>query len=103
MSPSMLRMLGNIFAEFNKIRKPISVCGELAGDPVAAIVLYGLGLRKFSMNASNIARVKRMLSNFTLDEMEAIAETVQSKATQDDVIAYLETKINNREKVTLTD
>ncbi|NSW52380.1 MAG: phosphoenolpyruvate--protein phosphotransferase [Anaerolineae bacterium] len=96
MSPSMFRMLGMIFSEFNKAGKPISVCGELAGDPLAAIPLVGLGLRKLSMNASNIARVKWMLSKFTLTEMKEIAERVQLMATQADVNQLLKEEAAKR-------
>lgn len=97
MSPSMFRMLGTIFSEFNKAGKPISVCGELAGDPLAAIVMYGLGLRKFSMNASNIAHVKRTLSKFTQKETEQIAEKVKSMATQAEVINFLKAEVSRRD------
>jgi phosphotransferase system enzyme I (PtsI) len=68
MSPSMFRMLGRIFSEFNKAGKPISVCGEMAGEPLGALAMFGLGLRKFSMGASSIGRVKRTLSLFTREE-----------------------------------
>lgn len=97
MSPSMFRMLGTIFSEFNKAGKPISVCGELAGDPLAAIVMFGLGLRKFSMNASNIAHVKRNLSKFTLKETEEIAEKVTSMSTQAEVLEFLEAEVSRRD------
>lgn len=96
MSPAMFRMLGTIFSEFNKAGKPISVCGELAGDPIASIVMFGLGLRKFSMNSSNIAHVKRMLSKFTLEETEEIAETVKNLETQAEVLAFLKAEISKR-------
>ncbi|MCJ7694414.1 MAG: phosphoenolpyruvate--protein phosphotransferase [Anaerolineaceae bacterium] len=97
MSPSMFRMLGTVFSEFNKAGKPISVCGELAGDPLAAIVLFGLGLRKFSMNASNIAHVKRMLSKFSLEEMEYVAEKVKLMAMQAEVINYLKAEVSKHD------
>jgi len=97
MSPSMFRMLGMIFSEFNKAKKPISVCGELAGDPVASVALVGLGLRKLSMNASNIARVKRNLSKFTLSELEDIAKRVRNSATQSEVIELLKTEIEKHQ------
>jgi len=96
MSPSMFRMLGTIFSEFNKAGKPISVCGELAGDSLAAIVLFGLGLRKFSMNASNIAHVKRMLSKFTLKETEEIGQKVTSMSTQSEVLEFLKAEVSKR-------
>jgi len=97
-SPAMFRILGRIFKEYNEAGKPISVCGELAGDPLAAIVLFGLGLRKFSMNASNIAHVKRALSLFTLAETEQIAKKVQNLSTEAEVINYLKAEVAKREQ-----
>lgn len=96
LSPSMLRILGRIFAEFNKAGKPISVCGELAGDHLGALVMFGLGLRKFSMNAANIGRVKRTLSLFTLEEAKDIARKSQNLNTEAEVIAYLKTEVEKR-------
>jgi phosphotransferase system enzyme I (PtsI) len=96
MSPSMLRILGRIFADFNKAGKPISVCGELAGDHLGALVMFGLGLRKFSMNAANIGRVKRTLSLFTLEEAEEIARKSQNLNTEAEVIAYLKAEVEKR-------
>lgn len=97
-SPAMFRILGKIFKEYNQAGKPVSVCGELAGEPLAAIVLFGLGLRKFSMNAANIAHVKRMLSLFTLAETEEIAEKVVNMDTQADVEAFLKAEVAKREQ-----
>ncbi|NLG41022.1 MAG: phosphoenolpyruvate--protein phosphotransferase, partial [Chloroflexi bacterium] len=96
MSPSMFRILGRIFAEFNKAGKPISVCGELAGDHLGALVMFGLGLRKFSMNAANISRVKRTLSLFTLEETEDIAKKVQGLSTEAEVISYIKGEVDKR-------
>ncbi len=93
MSPSMFRILGKVFEEYNKAGKPISVCGELAGNPLGALVMFGLGLRKFSMNGANIGRVKRTLSLFTLKETEEIARKVQQMDTEAEVIAYLKAEI----------
>lgn len=89
MSPAMIRILSTIISEFNKAGKPISVCGELAGDPTGAVVLVGLGLRKLSMNGANIARVKRIISKFTVAEMVEIANKAKDKATQEEVLEYL--------------
>ena len=97
-SPAMFRILGKIFKEYNEAGKQVSVCGELAGEPLPAIVLFGLGLRKFSMNASNIAHVKRTLSLFTLAETEEIAEKVINMDTQADVEAYLKAEVAKREQ-----
>ena len=86
----------SIFAEFNKAGKPISVCGELAGEHLGALAMFGLGLRKFSMNAANIGRVKRTLSLFTKEETETIAKKVQNLETEAEVIAFLTAEVENR-------
>ncbi len=81
-SPAMFRALKMIFAAFIAAEKPVSVCGELAGNPVAAPLLAGLGLRKFSMNAGSVAGVKRALRRFSLDESQALAEQVCALDTE---------------------
>lgn len=71
--PAMLRLIKNTIDAFDKAGKPISVCGEMAGDPVSAVVLAGLGLRKFSMGSAGIAQVRQKLSTITLEKAEALA------------------------------
>ncbi|MEA5051645.1 MAG: phosphoenolpyruvate--protein phosphotransferase [Oscillospiraceae bacterium] len=92
-SPALIRVLSLIFAQFNVYGKEISVCGELGGDPKAAVILAGLGLRKFSMSPSNIAKVKMALSRFTLAEARRIAAHVQSITTEKEVIEYIEQSV----------
>jgi phosphotransferase system enzyme I (PtsI) len=89
-SPAFLRVLSQVITAFEAKGKEISMCGELAGDPKAAILLAGLGLRKFSMNSSGVARVKMRLASSSFDEARHAAKTAMSLATQADVLAYLD-------------
>lgn len=89
LSPAMFRTLKMIFDAFTAAGKPVSVCGELAGNPLAAPALAGLGLRKFSMNASSVAAVKRALSGFSLDQCRDIANNVCALDTETDVKQFL--------------
>ena len=73
-SPAMLRLLEFVFSSFNKQNKPISVCGEMAGNPKGAALLVGLGARKLSMNYAMLAAVKAELSRHTMHELEEMAE-----------------------------
>ncbi|MCL1960784.1 MAG: phosphoenolpyruvate--protein phosphotransferase [Desulfovibrionaceae bacterium] len=57
--PAVLRLLANTIAEGARQGKPISVCGEMAGDPGMTRLLLGLGLRSFSMHPSQILAVKQ--------------------------------------------
>jgi len=81
-SPAMFRILSAVFDAFRRANKPVSVCGEMAGNPEAALVLLGLGLRKFSMNASAIPAVKRALRGITLLEAETLASAVCAADTE---------------------
>lgn len=91
--PAMFRAMRFAIEQFVKAGKPICVCGELGGDPFAAPVLIGLGMRKLSMNISAVASIKRVLSTFTTADMEAIADTVCNLETAADVEDYLASKI----------
>jgi phosphoenolpyruvate-protein kinase (PTS system EI component) len=51
----------------------LSVCGEMAGDPAAALALVGIGVRSLSMVATSLPGVRRAIRGARLDELEAAA------------------------------
>jgi phosphocarrier protein FPr len=59
--PAVLRLIEQVTASAKKHGKWVGVCGELAGDPLAAPVLVGLGVKELSLNPSGIPRVKEAL------------------------------------------
>ena len=67
----------------------ISLCGEMAGDPLFTILLVGLGLRSFSMAAGNIPRVKKIIRSITLTQAERVKKRVMSFETEREVLNYL--------------
>jgi phosphotransferase system enzyme I (PtsI) len=73
-APAVLRLLGTIAAAGRRARVGLSVCGEMAGDPVMVALLVGLGFRSFSMAPSAIPVVKQVLA--ALDSRQA-AETAR--------------------------
>ncbi|MDO4543163.1 MAG: phosphoenolpyruvate--protein phosphotransferase [Clostridia bacterium] len=89
LSPAMIRLLGTAITAFNAANKPISVCGELAGDPNAAAVLLGLGLRKFSMNAASIPKIKAALCKITTAEAKALATTAATARTETEIMQMI--------------
>lgn len=75
--PALFRIIGHVAQVFKKAKKPLCLCGELGGDPLAAPVLIGLGMRGLSMSLSNVADVKRAIARFSIPEMEKMARDVQ--------------------------
>src|SRR5512143_3181205 len=71
MHPSILRALAQVFAAAAKARKPVSVCGDMAGDPWHTWSLLGLGLRSFSMAMPELPFVKSVVLKTDLAAAES--------------------------------
>ena len=67
----------------------MTVCGEMAADPLSALVLLGFGLRRFSMNPIFIPRIKKALRSVDLRTIEQVVEEALSLKTAQDVEEYL--------------
>ena len=74
--PAVLRAIRQVLDEAHKLGKPVSVCGEMAGDPASVLALLGLGVDSLSMNASNFSRVKWVIRSFSRDEARELLEQV---------------------------
>ena len=72
--PAVLRTLARIAAFAREQGRPLSVCGEMAGQPLQAVLLVGLGFRSLSMAPSAIPRVKEALRGIRADAAAALAE-----------------------------
>ncbi|WP_426151685.1 phosphoenolpyruvate--protein phosphotransferase [Pseudomonas sp. DC3000-4b1] len=59
--PAVLQALQHVVTEAHAEGKPVSICGEMAGDPAAAVLLMAMGFDSLSMNATNLPKVKWML------------------------------------------
>ncbi len=74
--PAVLRLLADTLAECRAQGKPVSVCGEMAGDVTLTRLLLGLGLRSFSMHPSQILAVKQQILRTDAGKLKAWAEQV---------------------------
>jgi len=63
--PAVIRALQQVVDGAHAEKTPVSVCGELAGDPAAAILLLGMGVDSLSMSAANLPRIKWVIRTFT--------------------------------------
>jgi phosphotransferase system enzyme I (PtsP) len=66
--PAVLCAVQQVVEEAHKLGKPVSVCGEMAGDPAAVLALLGLGVDSLSMSVSSLPRVKWVIRSFTQEE-----------------------------------
>ncbi len=63
--PAVLHALVQVAESARRQNTPVSVCGEMAGDPAAALLLMGMGIDSLSMSAASLPRVKWVIRNFT--------------------------------------
>jgi len=66
--PAVLHALQDIVTEVKKAGKTVSICGEMAGDPRAAILLMAMGFDSLSMSASQLLKVKYTIRNSSFEE-----------------------------------
>jgi phosphotransferase system enzyme I (PtsI) len=82
--PAILRLIKMTCDAGKAAGIPVSLCGEMAGDPRYTWVLVGLGLRELSMQASAIPVIKNVIRSSSLDEMESLAAAVLACETADE-------------------
>lgn len=74
--PAMLQVLVKIMNDCRTLGIDCSLCGEMAGDPMGALLLTGIGYRTLSMNGRSVARIKYLLRNVELADAIALVERV---------------------------
>jgi phosphoenolpyruvate-protein phosphotransferase (PTS system enzyme I) len=87
--PAVLRTIDGVVRASAAHRVPVSICGEMAADPLQALLLVGLGVRELSMSPSAIPAVKAAIRAVTVARAEAAARESLSLATADEIGAML--------------
>ena len=92
--PAVLMLLQHVITSAEKAEKPVSMCGEVAGDPNLTRLLLGMGLRQFSMHPAQIPAVKQKVKQSDLSELTPL---VKRLVRQDDTVRIQEQieKLNN--------
>lgn len=89
MHPAVLRLIKQVVDAGNKAGIRVGMCGEMAGEPLFAMVLVGMGLEEFSMNAHSIPRVKKVIRSANIKDARHIAKEVLALPTAEDIMFYL--------------
>jgi phosphotransferase system enzyme I (PtsI) len=92
-NPSLLRLIKMVIDASHKEGIWTGMCGEMAGDQIAAPILLGLGLDEFSMSATSILQTRHSFSKLSYKEMKEMAETCLTLGTHEEVQTFVENKI----------
>jgi phosphotransferase system enzyme I (PtsI) len=87
--PSLIRLIGEVSRAAAAANIPVTVCGEMAGEPMIAPVLLGLGIRELSMSAVSIPEVKATVLQMTVPETTLLVERVKNLPTAGEVKAVV--------------
>lgn len=89
MSPSVLSIIKTVIDASHVAGKWTGMCGELAGDESATLLLLGMGLDEFSMSAMSIPAVKKIIRNTNYSDVKALAEKALAVATAAEIEALV--------------
>ncbi|CAK6490511.1 Phosphoenolpyruvate-protein phosphotransferase [Pantoea sp. Nvir] len=86
MTPSVLNLIKQVIDASHAEGKWTGMCGELAGDERATLLLLGMGLDEFSMSAISIPGIKKIIRNTNFEDAKALAEQALAQPTAEDLM-----------------
>lgn len=90
-NPGVLRLISNVIEQGHQHNIHVAMCGELASDPLATLLLIGMGLKEFSMSAVSIPNIKNTIINSSFSEAREVYLKVREMSDSDEIKAYLKT------------
>lgn len=96
MSPSVLKLIKQVIDASHAEGKWTGMCGELAGDERATLLLLGMGLDEFSMSAISIPTIKKIIRNANFKDAKTLAEQALNQPTAKELMDLVETFIKEK-------
>lgn len=87
--PAVLALIRDVIRHAQRNQISVSVCGEMAGEPLYTLLLLGLGLNIFSMNGPDIPEVKKIIRSTTIEHAKHVARRVMSFDSERQVMHFL--------------
>jgi phosphotransferase system enzyme I (PtsI) len=94
LSPAIFRVLHMVLEACRRTGTPVTLCGEMAGQPRSVLALFGLGLRRFSMSPAFVPTIKALLSRITTAQAERFAHQVLQLKTNEEIRKYLNERLH---------
>nr|WP_237445829.1 phosphoenolpyruvate--protein phosphotransferase [Sinobacterium norvegicum] len=91
--PAVLQALASVAQAAAAAGKPVSICGEMAGDPATAVLLVAMGYNVLSMSSSSLPRVKSVLRSMRKDQADALWAGVQGMECASEVESYVDSAL----------
>lgn len=95
-NPAVIRTIKNIIDAGHKQGKWVGMCGEMAGNPIATVLLLGLGLEEFSVAPSILPEIKKIIRSVKYKEAKRIADKVLGLTTDMDIKQYLASVLKDK-------
>lgn len=92
--PAVIRLIDMAVRTANQYGRPISMCGQMCGNPLYTMLLLGIGLRSLSVTPSAIPEIKRVCRSVTIDACERVASQVRTLETARDIKTYLKEELS---------
>ena len=89
LSPPVLRVLTDVIKACTRAKKPVTLCGEMAGSPRAFVLLFAMGLRSFSMSPAFIPTIKELASHLTVSEARKVLRRAMRFTTTGQVKRFM--------------
>lgn len=94
LSPAIFKVLQMVLDACRRTGTPVTLCGEMAGQSRAVLVLFGMGLRRFSMSPGFVPTIKALLASVTTAQAERFAHHVLQLKTNEEIRTYLTSRLH---------
>jgi phosphotransferase system enzyme I (PtsP) len=91
--PALLTALNKLARDARRLERPITLCGELAGDPAGALLLMAMGFTGLSMNAPSLPKVRAAIRRVAFSDARTLLDEVMQKDTPDEVHQHLQARL----------
>lgn len=95
--PALLRLFKNVIEASEKKGKFTGMCGELAGNPLATLLLLGMGFHELSMSPSSILKVKKIVTSVDRSYAQKVAQHAMSLTRAEEIETYLKDELKGLE------
>ena len=95
-NPAVLRTIKSVIDAGHKRGVWVGMCGEMAGDPLATVLLVGLGIDELSVIPTVLPEIKKIIRSIKHKDAKKIADKVLTLSTEDEIKEYLSSVIKNK-------